>query len=201
MTARPKGAEHIKTKIPLPPSLTGKAEKQIQTLHSYLFSLAQLLSIALDSESNQSQATLDYQSPRAIFNSIRRLICASTEIFDEFRQKLLPYLEEIFLSIHSFNAFSAELNDSRAELETSINFQFDNLRQELPQISQSGAWTIRKYGEMVELWGMADGQQQEYTLPVELTDAIVIPAGTVRGATLSLPTGSSAIYITGKEKA
>lgn len=180
--------------------MEGKAEKQIQTLHSYLFSLAQLLSISLDSGEKQSQTAVDYQSPRAIFNSIRRLISSSAEIFDDFRQKLLPYLSEIFFSIDSFNAFSAELNADRQELETSIKSQFDNLRQELPQVSQSGAWTLRKTGNLLELWGMADGEQTEYTLPVELEDAIVIPAGAVNGSTLTLPEGSSAIYITGKEK-
>ena len=185
--------------------MEGKAEKQIQTLHSYLFSLAQLLSISLDSAEQQSQSAVDYQSPRAIFSSIRRLISSSTEIFDDFRQKLLPYLDEIYLSLESFRQFSTNQSEKFSQVEQNILDSKAELSSQIqstkPEISQSGAWTMRKTDNLVELWGIADGVQREYALPVELEGAIVIPAGAVNGSTLSLPEGSSAIYITGKEKA
>ena len=183
--------------------MEGKAEKQIQTLHSYLFSLAQLLSISLDSGEQQSQTAVDYQSPRAVFNSIRRLISGSAEIFDDFRQKLLPYLDRLYLSLESFRQFSTNQSEKFSQVEQDILDRETKLLSQIqssqPQISQSGVWTIRKYGEMVELWGMSDGEQLEYALPVALSDAIVIPAGAVNGSTLTVPEGSNAIYITGKE--
>ena len=181
----------MRIKIPSPPKLEGQ-----ESLCSYLYRLAEILNISLDSLPGSSGGGSSLSlSPREIFNSIRRLIAGSTEIFDSFRQKLEPLIKDEYLSIESFNEHALQSQQAMESLETGI----DNIRQEIPSIYKDGSWLCRKRGDYVELWGSLDPQQSQYALPVSLENGVVIPAGEVTGSTLTVPENSTNIYITGKE--
>ena len=124
--------------------MEGKYDKQIQNIHSYLFSLAQLLNMSLDTPTQQSSDSIDFKSPREIFNSIRRLLCSSTELFDSVRQNIMPYLHEVFLSLESFRQYSTNqeekftaVEQSILDTESGLNTKITDTNSRLSQIQQS----------------------------------------------------------------
>ena len=124
--------------------MEGKYDKQIQNIHSYLFSLAQLLNMSLDTPTQQSSDSIDFKSPREIFNSIRRLLCSSTELFDSVRQNIMPYLHQVFLSLESFRQYSTNqeekftaVEQSILDTESGLNTKITDTNSRLSQIQQS----------------------------------------------------------------
>lgn len=147
------------------------------------------------------------QSPKSIFNSIKRLICQSGEVLDSFYNSLLPRFQQLFPSLDSFRQLSAAHDSDRQALETALNACQEEIsqtgeefRQALSNFVELEDFTIRRWPDnYVELWGNLDIAQTSHPLPIALERARCIPAGTVLGSTLSTEAGQGSIYIFGKE--
>ena len=147
------------------------------------------------------------QSPKALFNSIKRLICSSKEVFDSVYNELLPRFQQLFPSLDSFRQLSHKQDTDRQTLQNGIESCQEEISQTAEEFSKALSnfvelenFTIRRWDEnYTELWASLDPEQSSHLLPIAFSSARCIPQGTVNGSTLSLTEGLGSIYIFGKE--
>ena len=197
----------MKIKLDYPSPLRGTEKQQLSQLHSQLYRMTELLNLGFDSLSPQVNQVESPQSPKSIFNSIKRLICQSGEIIDSFYNSLLPRFQQLFPSLDSFRQLSADHDTDRQALENlvsacqeEISQTGEEFHQALSNFVELEDFTIRRWPDnYVELWGNLDIELSSHTLPIALESARCIPAGTVSHSTLSTEKGQGSIYIFGKE--
>lgn len=199
----------MKLKFESPPTLRGREAQQLQSLHAYLCRLSEMLNMALDSPSAAALSASDTQSPRSLFNSLKRLMAASPELIDSYYGEIYSRLQSIFLSISDFRQNSTQVEEKFSETEkkildseTALMAEMDSLRQTIPaipQIQEQDGWYLLRRGDFAELWGSVS--EPGAVLPLSFDAAIAIPCGTVSGNSLTMPEGSdiSAVHIIGKE--
>ena len=182
---------------------------QLQAIYGYLFRLAEKLNLCLDSGTERSLTAAQLQSPRSLFNSMKRLMAHSAELIDSYYAEIHRRLQSIFLSISDFRQFSTNTDEKFSETEkkildkeTELSAKIDSLRAQIPQIpqpSRENGWYILRHGHYAELWGEA--QVGENSLPVAFESAVVVPVGQVEGAILSISTefDNLSVHIIGKE--
>ncbi|MBQ7896692.1 MAG: hypothetical protein IJ364_09095 [Oscillospiraceae bacterium] len=202
-----------------PPTLRGKEHQQIEQLHSYLFRLWESLCMVLDGVGGQSISLISAgESPRAIFNSIKRLLCSSSELFDSANESLLPRFQALFLSLTEFRQFStqqeekfAAANEDLLDSESRLREEIDKVRQEIPALTdkisryiEQSPWQGRVWESgRAELWAELDLSQSQHSLPISFSQALVFPQGSISGTVLTISPaelgGTGPFFITGKE--
>lgn len=102
------------------------------------------MNLSLEEQSQISPQEAQYKSPREIFNSIRRLLCSSTELFDSVRQNLQPHFQELFPSAESFRQLSTDteenfsrLNQSILDTQSGLNTKITHTNSRISELQQS----------------------------------------------------------------
>lgn len=165
-----------------------------------------MLNMAFDLPGSTVLSAADPQSPRSLFNSMKRLMASSPELLDSYYGEIYQRLTSIFLSISDFRENSTKVEEKFSEAEKKIldsaselSTKIDSVEAQIPaipQIEEQDGWYILRHGEFVELWGSVSA-----TLPLTFDSAIAIPAGAVTGNSLTMPeeTEVNAVHIIGKE--